>query len=165
MPLGGIIRSAPKTIRQVDKGLYGAGCPYLGVESLVEQLNKLLMNYGCKTRVGLNMQLSLELLTLEMGISSQPLQESYKRYGSCITYGWFKSLWEKVDMFGIKVEVCNIPLLQPRKSDNRMMMELNRKGHSTEDLRRLNRVRVHQQVLVLSDVLGASGKSLNEIHC
>ena len=62
MLLGGIIRSSPKTIRQVDKGLYGYGCSHLVVESLVEQLNKLLMNYGFKTSVGLNMQLSLGLL-------------------------------------------------------------------------------------------------------
>ena len=40
MPLGGIIRLAPKAIKQVDKGFYGAGVPHLGVESLVEQLNK-----------------------------------------------------------------------------------------------------------------------------
>ena len=132
------------------------------VESLVEQLNKLLMHCECKTSVGLKMQLSLELRALEMGISIQPLQESYKIFGSWITDGWFKILWEKVDMFGITVEVCNIPLLQPRKSDKCMMMELKRKGHSTEDLRRLNRVRVHQQVLFLSDVMGASGKSLDK---
>ena len=73
MPLGGIIRSAPKAIIQIDKGFYGAGCQHLGVESLVEQLKKLLMYYGCKTSVGLKMQLSLELLTLEMGILIQPL--------------------------------------------------------------------------------------------
>ena len=79
MPLGGIIRSAPKEIRQVDKGLYGDGCPHLGVESLAKQLEKLLIHYGCKTSVGLKMQFSLEILTLEMGISSQPLQESNKR--------------------------------------------------------------------------------------
>ena len=75
------------------------------------------MYYGCKTNIGLKMQLSLELLTLEMGILSQHLQESYKRFGSWITEGWFKSLWEKLYMFGITVEVCNIPILQPRKSD------------------------------------------------
>ena len=68
MPLVGIILSAPKSIRQVDMGFYGAGCPHFGVESLVEQLNKLLIHYGCRTSVGLNMQLSLEILTLEMGI-------------------------------------------------------------------------------------------------
>ena len=77
----------------------------MGVKSLVEQLNKILMHYRCRTSVGLKMQLSLELLTLEMGISSQPLQESYKRYGPWITAGWFKILWEKVDMVRITVEV------------------------------------------------------------
>ena len=70
---------------------------------MVEQLNTLLMHYGCSTVVEIKMQLSLELFTLEMGILSQPLQESYKRYGHWITAGWFKSLWDKVDMFGITV--------------------------------------------------------------
>ena len=64
-------------------------------------------------------------------------------------------------MFRIIVEVCNILLLQPINRDKWMMMEMKRKEHSTEDLRLLNRVRVHQQVLFLSDVLGASGKSLD----
>ena len=78
---------------------------------MVEQLKKLLIHYGCITSGGLKMQLSLELLTLEIGISSQLLQESYKIYGHWITAGWFKSIWEKVDMFGITVIVYNIPLL------------------------------------------------------
>ena len=65
-------------------------------------------------------------------------------------------------MFWITVEVCNILLLQPIKRDKLMMMELKRKEHSTEDLRRLNIVRVQQQVLFLSDILGASGKSLDK---
>ena len=73
-----------------------------------------------------------------------------------------KFFGDKLDRFGITVEVCNIPLMQPRKRDKWMMMELKGKGHSTEDLRRLNRVWVHQQVLFLSDVLGASGKSLDK---
>ena len=92
------------------------------------------MHYGCRTGVVLKMQLSLELLTLEMGISSQPLQESYKRYGPWITAGWFKSIWEKVDMFGIKVEVCNIPLLQPRKRDMWNMMELKYKKSTQQKI-------------------------------
>ena len=37
-----------------------------------------------------------------------------------------------------------------------------RAGFNKEDLPRLNRVRVHQQVLFLSCVLGASGKSLDK---
>ena len=64
-------------------------------------------------------------------------------------------------MLVITMEVYNIQLLQPRKRYKWMMTELKSKGHSTEVLRRLNRVRVHQQVLFLSDVLGASVKSLH----
>ena len=37
-----------------------------------------------------------------------------------------------------------------------------RAGFNKEDFLRLNRVRVHQQVLFLSCVLGASGKSLDK---
>ena len=81
MTIAGVIRLEPEAIKQVDRGFYGAGCPYLGVKNMVEQLKKLLMYYGCSTGVGLNMQLSLELITLEIGISSQLIQESYKRYG------------------------------------------------------------------------------------
>ena len=44
---------------------------------MLEQLNKLLMHYGYSTGVGLKMQLFLELFTLEMEGSSQPLQEAY----------------------------------------------------------------------------------------
>ena len=40
-------------------------------------------------------------------------------------------------------------------------MELNCEGQSAEDLRQLNRLLVHQQVLFLSDFLGASGNSLD----
>ena len=105
MPIVGIIHSVPKVILQVDRGFYGAGFPHLGVKTMVEQLNTLLMHYGCSTVVEIKMQISLELFTLEMGILSQPLQESYKRYGHCITEVWFKSIWGKVDMFGITVEV------------------------------------------------------------
>ena len=96
-----------------------------------------------------------------MGISSQPLQESLKRYGHWITAGWFKSIWDKVYMFGIKVEVFNIPLIQTREGDRWMMLKFKRLGYSTDNLCQINKVWVHQQVLLFSDVLVSSGKSLD----
>ena len=42
-----------------------------------------------------------------------------------------------------------------------MMTEFKHKGYSTDNLRRLNKLQVHQQVLLFSDVLGSSGKSLD----
>lgn len=162
MPLGGIIRSAKRGIRQTDRGFYGAGCHHPGVECLVEQANKLLMHYGCQSSVGLKMQMSIELLIVEMGISLQPLQESYAKYGEWITHSWFKSVWEKLDKFKIVVELNNIPLELPRDGDQWLMRLFVAAGYSKEKLKRLNRVRIHQQVLFLSCVLGAGGKSIDK---
>jgi hypothetical protein len=41
------------------------------------------------------------------------------------------------------------------------MQELKSLGFTDEELRRLNRVRLYQQVLFLSDIIGVSGRSLD----
>ena len=58
-------------------GFCGAGCPHPGVETLAAQINKLLMHFGCQSCLGMKLQLALEMMILELGISLQPLQETY----------------------------------------------------------------------------------------
>ena len=72
------------------------------------------------------------------------------------------SVWEKCDLFGVKVELENNVIKFPRQGDKWLMILFVLAGFSKEDLIRLNRVRVHQQVLFLSCVLGASGKTLDK---
>jgi hypothetical protein len=50
--LGGVVRKADHGIRQLDRGFFGAGFPHPSVEATVEQVNKLLMHYGCHTALG-----------------------------------------------------------------------------------------------------------------
>ena len=107
------------------------------------------------------MQTSLELLVIELGVSLQPFQESYRRYSEFVTSSWLKSIWEKVDMFDIDIDILNIPLEFPREGDKWLMQLFREAGFSKAQLLRLNRVRIFQQVLFLSDVLGAGGKSLD----
>jgi hypothetical protein len=52
---GGVRRSAPTDLRQLDKGFYGIGCPHPGVECLIGQVTKLLAHYGCKSGLGIQM--------------------------------------------------------------------------------------------------------------
>ena len=52
----------------------------MGIECLMAQLNKLLMH------VGLELKILLEYMICEIGISDQPLQESYRGVESWITY-------------------------------------------------------------------------------
>ena len=76
VPMGGLRRTALFQIRDTNIGFYGAGCPHVGIECLIAQMNKLLMHYGCKSNDGLKFKISLEYMICKMGISDQPLQES-----------------------------------------------------------------------------------------
>ena len=88
IPRGGIRGSAPAQLRQLDRGFYGAGLPHLGVECMAQQITKLLTHYGCKNAIGLDLQVSVELFVIELGISTQPFEESYLRYNSWVTPTW-----------------------------------------------------------------------------
>jgi len=67
-------------------------------------------------------------------------------------------------MFHLRVEVHNLDLKMPRRGDKWIMAEFICLGYSQKELIRLNRVRLHQQGLFISDVLCAKGKCLEEIY-
>ena len=117
------------------------------MDCFVEQTNKVLMHYGCPSNLGPKMKILLEYTILYMVISLQPLQESYKRYEQWMTPSWLKSLWEKCGRFDVMVEFNYTPLELPRCGDKWLMRDFLRCGFYTYDLRRLNRVRIHMQVL------------------
>jgi hypothetical protein len=50
---GGVCRTAPAALRQLDRGFFGMGCPHPGVECLIAQLTKLLVHYGCRSGLGI----------------------------------------------------------------------------------------------------------------
>jgi hypothetical protein len=77
LPLGGIVRTTVAESRTISAGFFGVGLPHLGVEALIAMANKLLMHYGCNMAKGKLMQKVYCLLFVEVGLSFQPLQESY----------------------------------------------------------------------------------------
>jgi hypothetical protein len=123
--------------------------------------NKLLMHYGCQMATGRFMWVSLSLLFLELGVSFQPLQESYEQYGPLVTHSWFKMLWEKLSRFGITVTVADLSTEYPWDGDQFIMQVLLKQGYPMDILLRLNHVRVSLQLLFMSDILTASGHKVN----
>ncbi len=115
LPLGGIVRTASKGIQQLDQRFYGADLPHPGVEAIVEQSNKLLTHYGCRTALGTKLQTSIELLLVELGMTFQPLQLSYADFGNMVTINWLKRVWEKLDRFKFAVTVHNLHSMYPLK--------------------------------------------------
>jgi hypothetical protein len=162
LPLGGTVWTAPKGIRQLDRGFYGAGLPHPGVEAIVEQSNKLLTHYGYHTAMGTKLQTSLGFLLVELGMSFQPLQLSYTNFGNMVTTSWLKCVWKKLDRFKFAVMVHNLRSVSPWEGDDWLMARLIAIGYRSDDLQTLNRVRKHQKVLYLSDILGAGGESLDK---
>ena len=71
-------------------------------------------------------------------------------------------MWKKCAKFKIQVVFNDVSIEAPLESDQRLMELMRQAGFNKEELERINQVRLHQQVLFLSCVLGASGKTLDE---
>jgi hypothetical protein len=81
-----------------------------------------------------------------------------------VTTSWLKRVWEKLDRFKFAVMVHNLRSVFLQEGDNLLMARLITIGCRGDDLQTLNRVRMHQQVLFLSNILGAGGKSLDKCY-
>jgi hypothetical protein len=78
-----------------------------------------------------------------------------------VTKSWLKSIWEKVQAFHLRMEFGNIDLPLPQEGDAWLMEELFHMHFGKDELVRLNRVHLHQQVLFLLDILDARGMAIN----
>jgi hypothetical protein len=159
--IGGVRKLVQKELRQMDSGFYGVGFPHPGEKCLVGQGNKILSHYGSQTGLGKHMQLSTELLIIEARVSFQPFTEPYVQYSKWVTHSLLMFLWEKADMFQIKIEINNLPLYVPRMNDRWLMKVLEAEGYSELELIALNRVRCYQQEIFLLDILIASGRAVD----
>ncbi len=157
---GGIRRMARRGIRQLDLSFYGVGCPHPAIECLA-QLNKLLMHYGSQNCLGLEMQALVELLVIKLGLSAHPFKEDFSIHHHCVTHSWMKSVWEKSSRLQIDVTLADLPSQPPREQDLWLMQAFGRLNYNSNKLQCLNRFRMHQQVLYLSDVMDASGRGID----
>jgi hypothetical protein len=96
LPISSIRWSVWRELRQMDRGFYGCGFPHPGVECFVGQISKLLTNYGCDSGLGRHLQTLMELLVIEVGVSTQILSIDYARYSGWVSHCWLKLVWEKV---------------------------------------------------------------------
>ena len=60
------------------------------------------------------------------------------------------------------IEIADLPVHPPWERDSWLMQELARLNYSSKDLRQLNCVQLHQEVLFLSNVMDASGQRWTE---
>jgi hypothetical protein len=112
-----------------------------GIECLVGQIGKILMHYGCPSKnLGAKFHVSYNQLVIELGLSLQPLQESFKQYHKLVAWGWLVSLWEKCEVYNIRIEMNDMPLQLPRERDKWLMWEFINLGYNLQELIWLNQV-------------------------
>ena len=115
------------------------------------------MHYGYRMALGTLLKTSYSMLLLEIGVSFQPLQSLYWQFSFLAKHSWMKMLWEKVDRFGIVIQTADLLFRFPQRGDKFLMLVFWEKRHSQDALRWLNRVRLHLQIIFLSNILLASG--------
>ena len=149
LPHCGVVRTTPIGSRALDAGFFGIGLPHLGAEALVAMSNKILMHYGCNTATGRFMQVSYHLFYLELGLSFCPMQESYQEFGHLAMHSWMKSFWEKLSFFNIEALFAGVTPHFLQEGNQFIMQVLIRAGYKGETLRRLNKARISQKVLLV----------------
>jgi hypothetical protein len=82
---------------------------------------------------------------------------SYDQYEEWVTTCWLKRVWEKVDHYGFVLLGHNLLVTFSWERDDWLMAQFIAVGCSEKEIQSLNRVQKHQQVLFLSNILGASG--------
>ncbi|KAL3795211.1 hypothetical protein ACHAWO_011196 [Cyclotella atomus] len=65
-PLGGVIRSVKRELRYLDTGFYSVGFPHWGIEAIIESTNKLMTHFGAQSLLGVQYQVSVELLVIKV---------------------------------------------------------------------------------------------------
>jgi hypothetical protein len=101
----------------------------------------------------------MELLIIKAKISLQPFTEPYVRYSKWVTHSWLRLLWEKTDMFQIKIEINNLPLSW--MNDRWLTKVLEAQVYREVELIALNKVRCYQQVIFLLDIIVASSRAID----
>jgi hypothetical protein len=64
----------------------------------------------------------------------QPFQLDFEQYSTLVTHSWLKSVWEKVFLLGIIIEVSRPEIQPPREGDEWLMPLLVHLGFDTKDL-------------------------------
>jgi len=97
-----------------------------------------------------------------MGVNVNPLSVSYDIYCSLATKCWVETLWERlwVYMFQVTMDYPDIPY--PREKDALMVDLIRSAGWKGEELRCLNRVRLHLQMVFLLGIVLANGRQVDD---
>jgi endonuclease/exonuclease/phosphatase family metal-dependent hydrolase len=156
----GVVRSITTEWRYLPSAFGGIGLYDLPIETAAANLSMLLQHYEVQTKLGITLKAAIEHLQIEIGVSDCPFNYDYDTWSPLATDSWVKALWEKIDKMGIVLEMQYTQIPKPRENDSTIMNCMVELGVRGAKLISVNRVRLAQESLFLSDITTANGKKL-----
>jgi len=162
LPLLGINRHIKTGWRTLHHMFGGIGLLSLPIEQHICRLNVLLQHYYMPTIVGKKLQCSLHLLQLQLGSHTNPLLLDYSKWGSLAPNSWVTCLWESLACYPTTLHMKYNDIHFPREHDDTIMAFLDPFVTSADHRRSINRCRCFLNIIFLSDIASADGRSLDD---
>ncbi len=81
----------------------------------------------------------------QVGNVPTTFQEDHEACQHWVTHSWMKLVWEKAHHLWVKIDIANLPVHPPQERDLWLIKEFVQMNYNSDDLRRLNRVWLHQE--------------------
>lgn len=163
LPAAGIASTTPHVVKVGSIAMGGLGIidpnTYMGVS----QIATFISNTWQKTPTGMLLEIALDDLALELGISTPWNQEYLK---TSLTYATTSSWIHHMVQFSIekdiKIDLVPNRLLQPNRENDRTIMESAMEHYSqATELQSINKVQMALNVIWLSDIGTADGQYID----
>ena len=146
-PIGGFIRLAKRELQYLDDGFSGLGFPHWGIEAVVEAFSNFFLHFGKCNLLGTQLQMPVELLTIEIGLSPQRFLLDYHQFGDHATNRFCSELWSHLHHFDLCLVLEAQQLSPPCEDDKWLMTVFKSPGFSLQECLHLNLTHHHQQVI------------------
>lgn len=139
----------------------GMNLPHLYTIQGCDQLKFLLGHLQAQDKTCKLILIRHGYLQLLVGITKNFLNEPYQTFSYCICPSWLTSVWQFMSKFHLSITMRDAWLpssLEP--GDVNLMEYFVSRSFFAKQLASLNRCRVYLQVLFLSDIVSADGKTI-----
>ena len=163
LPSMGVNRNINQRLRMLPQMFQGLGLLNPNIEILGAKIIELLSNWDSHTIMGQLLNQAYQVIQMEVGLGGNIFDRSFTKLGKLATQGWFRNLWELLQMFKVKLRISkeyDIPLL--RVHDSMFMDAIIETGiFSTQELLQIQRVRHYKKVSSVADIVLCDGLTVD----
>jgi hypothetical protein len=143
----------------------GINLPHLYTTQSRGQVRLLLGHLRLKDKTAKLLLIDISTIQLLVGSQTLFLNLAYKEYRHLVEHGWLTLLWCLFDEIQYTVAIHQAHVLTvPRVNDRSLTDFFVSLQLPKRDLQRLNRCRIYLQVIFLSDISNADGRSLTSCY-